>query len=145
MPEEKDGAGAGVALHLLDRDRQVFLDVVGDAVRHPRAHVPRASVAAKIEVVDVEARAREVVDEAARRQVPGVAVLAETVDEEHGAERPAALPGTPFPHHRQRDGTGGDHDLLPERGRDAAVDDLFDESAVEDQLTLGVSPKLSRL
>ena len=47
-------------------------------------------MAAQVEVEDVEARAREVVGEAARRQVPRVAVLPEAVDEQDGRAR--ALP-----------------------------------------------------
>ncbi len=92
---EEHRALAGVALHLLDRARQVLGDVLVDPARLLAAEVARAAVTAEVDVVHVVAAGGEVVGEAARRQVPGVAVLPEAVHQEHGrlASRRAARAG----------------------------------------------------
>ena len=90
VADQEDGRVARVEAHLLDGGGQVLGDVVVDVAHGARAEVTRATVTAEIEVEDVVARAREVVRDAARRQVPRVAVLSEAVDEQHRRPRPAA-------------------------------------------------------
>jgi hypothetical protein len=94
-------------------------------------------VAAQVEVEHVEARRREVVGEAARGQVPRVAVLAEAVDQQHGGVRPLAGREA-LAHHGERDGAVRHHDLLAERPDVTAVDDLIDDSPVKDHVNIGV-------
>ena len=103
-------------------------------------------MAAQIEVEDVEAGAREVVREAARGQVPRVAVLPVAVDEQHrrdACRRFARVrlrtiaSGTP----RRRRPDAHDHELLDEPPALVAVDGLVHHLGCEDDRgdTLGIS------
>ena len=58
---------------------------------------------------------RQVVGEAPRGQVPGVAVLPEAVHEQHRRPRPARSSARALAHHRQRHRAAGDDDFLAER------------------------------
>ena len=82
---------------------QILGDVVVDVADGARAEVTRSAVAPEIEVEDVVPGAREVVGEAPRRQVPGVAVLPEAVDEQDRRAGAALVGREPLPHHRERD------------------------------------------
>lgn len=87
-------------------------------------------MAAEIEIEHVEPCSREVVREAPGRQVPGVAVLPEPVDEQHGPEGPLAVRGS-LSDHGQRNGTTCKYDFLPERRSLVPVDELLDDALVE--------------
>ena len=87
----------------------------------------------KIDVEDVEARAREVVREAAGGQMPLVSVLAEAVHEQNGREGAVSV-RSPLAHHGERDLASGYDDFLPERVGFVAVDHLFDDSPMQDHL-----------
>src|SRR5262245_48556200 len=115
MAEEIDRPLPCVALHLLDGGRHVLEDEVGHMARPARAEVSRAPVPPEVEVIDVEAGTGEVVDEAARGQVPDVAVLPIAVDEEERRERPFRE-GASLAHHCERypGGAARDDDLLDE-------------------------------
>ena len=99
-----------------------------------RPEVARPPVPAQVQVEDVEACASEVVGQAAGGQVPRVPVLPEPVHEEHRSQRAAAALRSAFAHHGERDASVGDDDFLLERAHQVPVDDLFDESAVEDHV-----------
>jgi len=87
----------------------------------------------KIDVEDVEARAREVVREAAGGQMPRVSVLAEAVHEQNGRDGAVSVRSA-LAHHGERDLASGYDDLLPEREGFAPVDHLLDDSSVQDHL-----------
>lgn len=64
VTHEEDRLRTGDVLHLFDCHWQVFVDVVGDALRAAASEVARPSVPAQIEVEDVEPLFGEVVREA---------------------------------------------------------------------------------
>ena len=133
MPDEERRPVAGMGEDLFDRNRQVLDDVLVDATGCPRAEVPRAPVAAEVQVEDVVTGAGEVIGEATRRQVPCVAVLAEPVDEQDGSPRAAAVRDEALPDHRQRYASPGDDQLLHERRPFVPIDRLFEGASVENQ------------
>ena len=120
-------------------DGEILADVVVHAPRAARAELARAAVAAKVDVEDVVPGRGEGVREAPRREVPGVAVLAEAVDEEDRRARPSQL-GRTFPDHCQRNFAAGHDELLEEGGAVLPVDRLLDGPPVEDH---AVSKKCS--
>ena len=110
------------------------LHVLVDAARGAFAlEVARAAVTAEIEVEDVEAGAGQMVGKRACRQVPRVPVLTEAVHQQDRGRRAAEVLGEPLSHHCQRHPPAGEHELLHERRFLAAVDGLFEGTAVEDQ------------
>lgn len=136
VAHEEDGAVAGMQTDLVDRARQVFGDVVVDAARHPSAEMTGAPVPAKIEVEHVEASAREVIREAARRKVPRVAVLAEAVDEEDRSAGAPRVGREAFAHDREGNATRRDDQLLHERRAIAPIDRLLEGPSVENHAGL---------
>src|SRR5690606_26739077 len=109
------------------------------------AEVPRAAVSPEVEVEDVVAFVGQVVHQAARRQMPGVAVLAVAMDHQHrrlGGAFEGALPD-----HRQRNAHAArrlalarEDDLLDESSAAIAVDGLLDLHAVQDHRAAYLAP-----
>jgi hypothetical protein len=137
MPDEERRALAGMGEDLLDRDREILADVLVDAARCLRTEVARATVAAEVEVEDVVAGAREVVRDAPGREMPGVAVLTEAVDEQNRSAGAAVVRDEPLSDHRKRNAASAHHQLLHERRTLVTIDGLFEGAAVEDQAVSG--------
>ena len=97
-------------------------------------------MATQIQVEDVEPRDGEMVGEAARRQVPGVAVLPEAVHEQDG--RPGPFGGLcALAHHREGHDAPRHDDLLAKAAYVAPVDRLLDHSFVQDHVFARLSPR----
>ena len=111
----------------------------------------------KVQIVDVEPRAREMVGEAPRGQVPCVSVLPEAVYEEHDRLRIGSAgldvhplvrgAGPALADNGKRDLTGRDEDFLSEGPSLASIDDLLGDSSVENQRGLSAQfpPRLEKL
>jgi hypothetical protein len=64
VADQENRALAAVERDLVERAREVLVDVVVEAAGSRAGELPRSAVSAKIEVEDVEARARQGVGQA---------------------------------------------------------------------------------
>jgi hypothetical protein len=132
VADEEHRTVARVEADLLHGGREILGDVVVDVPDRTGAEMPRTPMAPEIEVEDVEPLIREMIREAASRQVPRVAILPEPVDEQHRRAGTSVVGREALPHHRERYLAARDHELLHEGGSIVAVDRLLEGTAVED-------------